>query len=84
MRLAAADRTRATIEQKLAGSGLGRVLASARWQYPDATCAFVDLLWQCNTPPWRLGDRLEAIDINPVMLGERGAVAVDALVVPRA
>ena len=31
-----------------------------------------------------LGDRLEAVDINPVMLGAAGAVAVDALVVPRA
>ncbi len=30
-----------------------------------------------------LGDGLQAIDINPVILGEAGAVAVDALVVPR-
>jgi hypothetical protein len=26
---------------------------------------------------------LEAVDINPVMLGPAGAIAVDALVVPR-
>jgi hypothetical protein len=30
-----------------------------------------------------LGDRLQAIDINPVILGSCGAIAVDALVVPR-
>jgi len=30
-----------------------------------------------------LGERLAAIDINPVILGGSGAVAVDALVVPR-
>jgi len=31
-----------------------------------------------------LGDQLEAIDINPVILGASGATAVDALVIPRA
>jgi hypothetical protein len=30
-----------------------------------------------------LGERLRAIDINPVILGRNGAIAVDALVVPR-
>jgi hypothetical protein len=29
------------------------------------------------------GDALQAIDVNPVILGPSGAVAVDALVVPR-
>jgi hypothetical protein len=29
-----------------------------------------------------LGDRLRAIDVNPVILGAHGAVAVDALVIP--
>jgi hypothetical protein len=31
-----------------------------------------------------LGDRLHAIDINPVILGAGGAMAVDALVIPTA
>ncbi|MDP9326816.1 MAG: acetate--CoA ligase family protein [Actinomycetota bacterium] len=31
-----------------------------------------------------LGDHLEAIDVNPVIAGPKGCVAVDALVVPRA
>jgi CO dehydrogenase/acetyl-CoA synthase delta subunit len=29
-----------------------------------------------------LGDALQAIDINPVILGGSGAIAVDALVIP--
>jgi acyl-CoA synthetase (NDP forming) len=75
---------RDAIEKKLAVSGIGRVLASARWQHPDAAQAFVDLLCALQRAALALGDHLEAIDVNPVMLGERGAVAVDALVVPRA
>ena len=31
-----------------------------------------------------LGDRIEALDVNPIIVGPQGAVAVDALVVPRA
>ena len=75
--------TRETIERKLAQSSLGRVLASARWQYPEAARAFIDLLLALQKLAATLGDRLEAVDINPVMLGPAGAIAVDALVVPR-
>jgi hypothetical protein len=42
-----------------------------------------DLLMSLQTAAVALGDRLEAIDINPVILGAAGAVAVDALAVPR-
>jgi hypothetical protein len=45
--------------------------------------AFVDLLCALQRAAIDLGDQLEAIDINPVVLGEHGAIAVDALVVPR-
>ena len=30
-----------------------------------------------------LGDELEALDVNPLIVGPRGATAVDALVVPK-
>ena len=69
---------------KLAHSSLGRVLASPRWQHPDAARALIDLLLALQDLAVALGDRLEAVDINPVMLGAAGAIAVDALVVPRA
>jgi acetate---CoA ligase (ADP-forming) len=44
----------------------------------------VDLLEGLQAAAIALGDRLEAIDVNPVILGSGGAIAVDALVVPRA
>jgi hypothetical protein len=31
-----------------------------------------------------LGDRLDALDVNPLVVNEAGAVAVDALVIRRA
>jgi hypothetical protein len=30
-----------------------------------------------------LGDRIEALDVNPLLAGPDGCVAVDALVIPR-
>ena len=75
--------SRDAIADKLAASSLGRVLASPRWRHPDATPALVTLLLALQQLAMTLGDRLEAVDINPVMLGAAGAIAVDALVVPR-
>jgi acetate---CoA ligase (ADP-forming) len=76
--------SQAFIEAGLAKSSLGRVLASPRWQYPGVSAAFVDLLMSLQAAALSLGDRLQAIDINPVILGSAGAIAVDALVEPRA
>jgi acetate---CoA ligase (ADP-forming) len=73
---------RAAIERRLRSSALGRVLHSDRWQHPCAAPAFVDLLLALQAAAVALGDRLQAIDVNPVILGAHGAVAVDALVVP--
>jgi acyl-CoA synthetase (NDP forming) len=75
---------RAAIEAKLALSGLGRVLASPRWRHLACAALFVDLLLALQDAALALGDRLQAIDINPVILGAGGAIAVDALVVPAA
>jgi hypothetical protein len=75
--------TREAIEVRLAQSSLGRVLTSQRWQHPDTAHALIELLLALQNLAVVLGDRLEAVDVNPVMLGAAGAVAVDALVVPR-
>ena len=72
----------ATIEAGLRRSALGRILHSERWKYPDASTAFLDVLIGLQTAAVSLGDRLQAIDVNPVILGAHGAVAVDALVIP--
>ena len=74
--------SRTFIEAGLAKGSLGRVLASPRWKHPAAGEAFVDLLEGLHAAAVALGDRLQAIDINPVILGASGAIAVDALVVP--
>ena len=42
----------------------------------------MDLLLGLQTAAVSLGDWLHAIDVNPVILGAHGALAVDALVIP--
>jgi acyl-CoA synthetase (NDP forming) len=74
--------TRETIEQRLKLSALGRVLHGPRWKHAGAASAFVDVLLGLQTASLSLGDRVQAIDINPVILGAHGAIAVDALVIP--
>jgi acyl-CoA synthetase (NDP forming) len=74
--------SRESIEQGLRGSALGRVLDGPRWKHPNAASAFVDVLISLQRAAVALGDRLRAIDVNPVILGAHGAVAVDALVIP--
>jgi acyl-CoA synthetase (NDP forming) len=75
--------TREAIAERLAVSSLGRVLQSPRWKHGGTFDALLDLLMNLQRAALALGDRLEAIDINPVILGSAGAMAVDALVVPR-
>ena len=74
--------TRETIELRLRNGALGRVLHGQRWKHPGAASAFVDVLLGLQNLAVSLGDRLHAIDVNPVILGAHGAVAVDALVIP--
>jgi len=73
---------RETIEQRLRAGVLGRVLHGARWKHPNAASAFIDVLMALQTAAVSLGDQLLAIDVNPVILGAQGAIAVDALVIP--
>ena len=62
---------------------VSRLLAGLRGQPPadlDAVTAAITALSQLAA---ELGDVLEALDINPLICGPAGAVAVDALVIPR-
>ena len=72
---------RGTIERTLPGATLGRVLTGPRWKHPGSFNAFVDVLMSLQYAAVSLGDRLRAIDVNPVILGADGAIAVDALVI---
>ena len=74
--------TRDDVMAGLAASALGRILQSPRWKHKDAATAFVDLLMALQDAALACGDALHAIDVNPVILGAAGAIAVDALVVP--
>ncbi len=76
--------SRAAIEAGVANGTLGQVLASPRWKHRDAHRTFIDLLMSLQAAALALGERLRAIDINPVILGPAGATAVDALVVAAA
>lgn len=74
---------RDVVARDLAAGTLGRILASPRWAYPEAAERLTDLLMALQDAAMACQDGLEAIDINPVILGAGGAMAVDALVVPR-
>ena len=65
----------------LANGSLGRVLASPRWKYPGTGQAFVDLLMSLQSAALSLDSGLQAIDVNPVILGPAGPIAVDALAI---
>jgi acetate---CoA ligase (ADP-forming) len=72
------------IKDSIAASALGRIFASPRWNDQRSRDAFIELLGALQRFALAAGDRLQAIDINPVILGSGRAVAVDALVIPRA
>jgi acyl-CoA synthetase (NDP forming) len=73
---------RDVLERTLPATTLGRVLTGPRWKHPDALLAFIDVLMSLQAAVVTFGDRLQAIDVNPVILGALGATAVDALIIP--
>jgi acyl-CoA synthetase (NDP forming) len=74
----------AEIAGRLADSALGRLLASPRWRHPGTLPALVEMLLRLQDFARAAGERLSAVDINPVLLTAAGPLAVDALIVPAA
>jgi succinyl-CoA synthetase beta subunit len=74
---------RAQIEATLAGTPLGRIFASSRWTERGSLDALVDTLVKLQAFAVWAGERIEAVDINPLIIGAHGCIAVDALIVPR-
>lgn len=72
------------IARKLSTSALGRILASHRWSSSVRTGDLVDVLMRLQTLAQAAGDRLAAVDINPLWIGSDGLLALDGLVVPAA
>ena len=67
----------------LAGLRAARLLAGVRGQRPADHGAVAAAIAGVSQIAVELGDVLEALDINPLICGPGGAVAVDALAVPR-
>jgi acyl-CoA synthetase (NDP forming) len=59
------------------------VLAGVRGQPPVDTEAIVQTALRLNTLAADLGEDIAALDINPLIASPHGAVAVDALIIPR-
>jgi acetate---CoA ligase (ADP-forming) len=74
---------RPAIRAKLAASVAGRVLRT-RDDKDQAFEQFVDVLDRLQTLIASCGEEIASIDINPVLLGAKGCVAVDGLIVRRA
>ena len=60
------------------------VLAGSRGQPAADLCAIADAIAGLSRLACDLGDALEALDINPLVCAPSGALAVDALLIPRA
>jgi hypothetical protein len=58
------------------------LLSGLRGRPPADLAAVADAIVRLSVLAETLGDRLAALDANPVICGPNGCVAVDALVVP--
>jgi acetate---CoA ligase (ADP-forming) len=68
----------------VAGLKVSKLLAGVRGMEPSDLAAVARAIVGLSEFAVELGDRLEALDINPLICGRHGAVAVDALAIPRA
>ena len=62
----------------------GRLLAGVRGAPPADSDAVILAITGLSALAAELGGELEALDVNPLICGPAGAVAVDALAIPRA
>jgi acetate---CoA ligase (ADP-forming) len=70
-------------EQMIAGLRAATLLAGVRGQPAADLGAVVAAITGLSQLACELGDMLEALDVNPLICGPGGAVAVDALAIPR-
>lgn len=73
----------ARVRELLDGLVVDRLLAGVRGRPPADRDAVVRAVLAVSQLAVELGDALEALDVNPLVATPAGAVAVDALVVPR-
>lgn len=73
-----------TARELLDETRAAKLLAGYRGAPPLATAALADLLSRLSWLAADHEDRISEIDVNPIFVSERGAVAADALIVVRA
>jgi hypothetical protein len=71
------------LRRKLGGAAIGRILSSSRWRDRGATSALIDTLECLQRFAQSTAGLIKAIDINPLVLTDETAIAVDALIVTR-
>ena len=72
-----------TARQMLAGLRVGRLLAGVRGAPPADLAAVVRAIVSVSAVAAELGGQLAALDVNPLICGPDGAVAVDVLALGR-
>jgi len=72
-----------TAAELLNGLRVRKLLAGVRGAAPADMSAVIAAITGLSALAFELGDELEALDVNPLICGPGGAVAVDALAVPR-
>jgi acyl-CoA synthetase (NDP forming) len=75
------DRLRA--ERLLAELSISKLFTGVRGAEPADVASIVDAVVRLSMLALDMGDRLAALDVNPLIAGSEGCMAVDALVVPR-
>ena len=70
-----------TARQMVAGLRVARLLTGVRGAPPADLDAVIRAVTGLSEVACELGDELEALDVNPLICGPRGAVAVDVLAV---
>jgi hypothetical protein len=75
--------TEAQAARMLGSLRAARLLDGVRGAPPASRDAVVRAITALSALAADLGDRLEALDINPLICGPDAAVAVDALLIPR-
>jgi acyl-CoA synthetase (NDP forming) len=83
VRFALAPFDAATARRVIDGLKVKPLLDGVRGQAPADMASFADALARLSGLAIALKDVLAEIDVNPFLVGPKGAVALDALVVPK-
>jgi len=83
-RLAMPPLDRAGALRLVDGLAIRPILAGVRGAPPADLHALADAIVRLSVLAAELGERIDALDVNPLIVSAEGCVAVDALVVPRA